>query len=137
MHNIDANEMECHACGLEVHKIKECQTKQNIYIVNLKKTTKSKLEIQEEMQQHGHIKSIKIRRDRHGCEINKVMICYTTQKEAEESITQINKGTEWHAEIYQNRYTKINKGRKKITTMKKVKEIKQIVKDKIKKVEKD
>ena len=65
------------------------------------------------------------------------MICHTTQKEAEEAITQINKGTEWHAEIYQNRYTKINKGRKKITTMKKVKEIKQIVKDKIKKVEKD
>ena len=57
--------------------------------------------------------NIKVRRDRHGYEINEAMICYTTQKETEEANTQINKGTEWHAEIYQNRYTKINKGRKK------------------------
>ena len=62
--------MECHACGLKGHKIKECQTKQNIYIVNLKKTVRSKLEIQEEMQQYGNIKSIKVRRDRYGYEIN-------------------------------------------------------------------
>ena len=41
------------------------------------------------------------------------MLCYTTQKETEEAITQINKGTEWHAEIYQNKYTETNEGRKK------------------------
>ena len=41
------------------------------------------------------------------------MLCCTTQKETEEAITQINKGTEWHAEIYQNKYTEINEGRKK------------------------
>ena len=105
--------MERHACGLKGHKIKECQTKQNIYIVNLKKIVKSKLEIREEMQQHGNIKSIKVRRDRHGYEINEAMICSPTQKQAEEAITQINKGTEWHAEIYQNRDTEINEGRKK------------------------
>ena len=92
--------MEFYACGLKGHKIKECQTKQNIYIVGLKKTVKSKLEIQEEMQKYGNIKSIKVRRDRHGYEINEAMLCYATQKEAEEAITQINKGTEQHAEIY-------------------------------------
>ena len=43
INNIDPDEMECHACGLKSHKIKECQTKQNIYIVNLKKTVRSKL----------------------------------------------------------------------------------------------
>ena len=85
--------MECHACGLKGHKIKECQTKQNIYIVNLKKTVRSKLEIQEEMQQYGNIKSIKVRRDRYGYEINEAMVCYTTQKEAEEAISEINNGT--------------------------------------------
>ena len=105
--------MEFYACGLKGHKTKECQTKHNIYIANLKKTVKSKLEIQEEMQQHGNIKSIKVRRDRHGYEINEAMLCYTTHKETEEAITQINKGTKWHAEIYQNRYTEINEGRKK------------------------
>ena len=52
------------------------------------------------------------------------------QRETEEAISEINKGTEWHAEIYQNRYTEINEGRKKkrqrkMKTMKKVKEIKQ------------
>ena len=60
IHNIDANEMECHASGLKGHKIKVCQTKQNIYLVNQKKTVKSKLEIQEETQQYGNIKSIKV-----------------------------------------------------------------------------
>ena len=34
--NTDTKVMECHACGLKSHKIKEYQTKQNIYIVNLK-----------------------------------------------------------------------------------------------------
>ena len=63
--------MECHACGLKGHKIKECQTKQSIYIVNLKQTLRSILEIQEEMQQYGNIKSIKVRHDRYGYEINK------------------------------------------------------------------
>ena len=32
INNTDANNMECHACGLKGYKIKECQTKQNIYI---------------------------------------------------------------------------------------------------------
>ena len=64
IHNIDAKEIECHACGLKGHKI----------IVNLKKT-RSKLEMQEEMQQYGNIKSIKVRRDRYGYEINKAMVC--------------------------------------------------------------
>ena len=43
------------------------------------------------------------------------MVCYTTQIEAEEVINEINKGTEWHVEIYQNRYTEINEGRNKKT----------------------
>ena len=115
IHNIDASEMKCHVFGLKGHKIKEYQLKQNIYIVNLKKTVRSKLEIQEEMQQYGNIKSIKVRRDRYGYEINEAMICYTTQREAEEAISEINKGTEWHAKIYQNRYTEINEGRNKKT----------------------
>ena len=67
------------------------------------------------MQQYGNIKSIKVRHDRYGYEINEAMICYTTQKEAEEAISQINKRTEWHAEIYQNRYKEINEDRNKKT----------------------
>ena len=34
--NTDTKVMECHVCRLKSHKIKEYQTKQNIYIVNLK-----------------------------------------------------------------------------------------------------
>ena len=135
INNIDTNEMECHACGLKGHKIEECQTKQNIYLVNLKKTVRSKLEIQEKMLHYGNIKSIKVRRDRYGYEINETMVCYTTQREADEAVSEINKGTEWHAEISQNRYAEINEGRnkrqRKMTIIKKVKEIKQIRKDKI------
>ena len=43
------------------------------------------------------------------------MVCYTTQREVEEAISEINKGTEWHVEIYQNRYTEINEDRNKKT----------------------
>ena len=87
INNIDPNEVECRACGLTGRKIKEFQTKQNIYIVNRKKTVRSKLEIQEEMQQYENIKSIKVRRDRYGYEINDAMVCYTTQREVEEAIS--------------------------------------------------
>ena len=72
--------------------------------------------MQEEMQQYENIKSIKLRCDRHGYEINEAMVWYTTQREAEEAIDEINKGTEWHVEIYQNRYTEINEGRNKKTS---------------------
>ena len=47
IHNTDANKMDCYICELNYHRNKECQTKHNIYIVNLKKTLRSKLEIQE------------------------------------------------------------------------------------------
>ena len=92
------------------------------------------------MQQYGNIKSIKVRRDRYGYEINEAMVCYATQRGAEEAISETDKGTEWHAEIYQNRYTEIKvetKRQMKMTTMKKVKEIKQTRKDKIMKAEKE
>ena len=58
------------------------------------------------MQQYGNIKSMRY-------EINEAILCYTTQNETKEAITQINKGTTWHAEIYQNRYTEINGATKK------------------------
>ena len=65
------------------------------------------------------------------------MVCYTTQKEAGEAISQINKGTEWHAEISKRETNEgRNKKTMKIRAMKKVKEIKQTMKDKIIKVEK-
>ena len=90
--------MECIACRLKRCKIKKCQTKQNV--VNLKKTVKSKQEIWEEISEALSSDVID-------------MVCYATQKEAEEIITQINKGVEWHGEMYQNRYTEINEDRYK------------------------
>ena len=41
------------------------------------------------------------------------MVCGTTQKQAEEVISKINKWTEQHAKIYQNRYAELNKSRNK------------------------
>ena len=78
-----------------------------------------------------------IRPVRYVYEINEAMVCYTTQKEAGEAISQINKGTEWHAEISKRETNEgRNKKTMKIRAMKKVKEIKQTMKDKIIKVEK-
>lgn len=41
------------------------------------------------------------------------MACFTRQKEAEEAISKINKGTEWHAETYQSKYAELNEGSNK------------------------
>ena len=85
IHNIETKEMECHSFGLKYHKIRECQSKQNIYIVNLKKRLRSELEIKEEMQQYGNIKSIKDRRDRYGYEINQWYITQHKKRQKKQS----------------------------------------------------
>ena len=98
------------------------------------------------MQQYENIKGIKIRHDRYSDEINEAMVCYITQKEAEEAISQLNKKTEWHAKIYQSNYEEFEenlksnyeeKRQRKITTMQKVQAMKHITKDKIIKVKKE
>ena len=84
-------------------------------MVNLYKRFRSKLEIQEEMKQYENIKSIKVRHDRYGYKINEAIVCYSTQKRQKYSVklhAEI-KWTEWHAEIYQNRYAELNEGRNK------------------------
>ena len=67
------------------------------------------------MQQYGNIKSIKVRHDIYCYAINEARVCYTKQKEAEEAVSQVNYRTEWHAEIYQNRYAELYEGRNKKT----------------------
>ena len=81
-----------------------------------------KLEIQEEMQQYENIKGIKIRHDRYSDEKNEAMVCYITQKEAEEAISQLNKKTEWHAKIYQSNYEEFEENLKSNYEEKKTKE---------------
>ena len=41
------------------------------------------------------------------------MAFFTRHKEAEEAISKINKGKEWHAEIYQSKYADLNEGSNK------------------------
>ena len=102
--NKEEREIECLACGKKGHKIRECIEQQNIYVVNLNQDVKTQREIQDEMRQYGKIKSIKIR-ERYGYETNEAMICFTTKREAEKAIIELRKGSEWRAEMYNNRYT--------------------------------
>ena len=41
------------------------------------------------------------------------MVCYATQKETDEAISQNDKVTEWYAETHQNRYVELSEGRSK------------------------
>ena len=106
IHNIDANKMECHACGLKGHKINKCQTKY-LHDLNLYKRLRSKLEIQEEMQQYENIKTIKVRHDRCGYKIKTRQLNVTQHKKRQKYSAKL------HAEIYQNRYAELNEGRNK------------------------
>ena len=63
------------------------------------------------MKEYGNIKKALRLDNKYGYEINDAMLGYTTQKEAQEVIKQINKKTEWHVETYQKKYAELKESR--------------------------
>ena len=52
-----------HACGSEKHEIKDCQSKRNINIIDLKRNQVIEHNLRKELEKHGEVKSMRVRQD--------------------------------------------------------------------------
>ena len=51
----------CHACGSEKHEIKDCESKRNIYIIDLERNQIIEHKLREELEKYGEAKSMRVR----------------------------------------------------------------------------
>ena len=52
-----------HACGSEKHEIKDCESKRNIYIIDLKRNQIIEHNLRKELEKHREVKSMRVRQD--------------------------------------------------------------------------
>ena len=48
----------CHACGSEKHEIKDCESKRNIYVIDLKRNQIIEHKLRKKLEKYGEIKSM-------------------------------------------------------------------------------
>ena len=93
------DERTCYTCGTKEHKIKDCESKLNIFITF--KENLSSEELKRIMEEYGIVKSIKIKEAQTG-QKKQAMVCYSKEREAQEAITEIKGYEGWNAEVYRN-----------------------------------
>ena len=54
------------ACGSEKHEEKECESKRNIYIIDLKRNQIIEHKLRKELEKYGEVKSMRVGQDKHG-----------------------------------------------------------------------
>ena len=93
----------CHACGSEKHEIKDCESKRNIYIVDLKRNQIIEHKLRKELEKYGEVKSMRVRQDEHGREGNVGMACFATENQAKLAIIMLNKIKQYIANEYKHK----------------------------------
>ena len=81
----------CHACGSEKHEIKDCESKRNIYIIDLKRNQIIEHKLRKELEKYGEVKSMRVRQDKYGRKSNIGMACLATKEQAKLAIKMLNK----------------------------------------------
>ena len=74
----------CYACGTKGHKIKDCESKLNIFIT-FKENLNSE-ELKRIMEEYGTVKIIKIK-EVQTRQKKRTMVCFSKEREAQEAIT--------------------------------------------------
>ena len=87
----------CHACGSEKHEIKDCESKRNIYIIDLKRNQIIEHILRKELQKYGEGKRMRVRQDKHERKGNKGMACLATKEQAKLAIKMLNKTKQYVA----------------------------------------
>ena len=87
----------CHACGSEKHEIKDCESKRNIYIIDLKRNQIIEHKLRKELEKYGELKSVRVRQDKHGRKGNIAMTCLATEEQAKQAIKMLNKTKQYVA----------------------------------------
>ena len=49
----------CHTCGSEKHEIKDCESKRNSYIIDLKRNQIIEHKLRKKVEKHGEVKSMR------------------------------------------------------------------------------
>ena len=93
----------CHACGSEKHEIKDCKSKRNIYIIDLKRNQIIEHKLRKELEKYGEVKSMRVRQDKHGRKGNIGMACLATEEQAKLAIKMLNKTKQYLANEYKHR----------------------------------
>ena len=89
----------CYGCGAKEHKIQKCNKKNNIFVTNNDRRKMKEEEMRGIMEEYGEVKSLKLRYHPNNTR-NEVMICFSTEEEAQLAITEINTYEGWRAELY-------------------------------------
>ena len=89
----------CYGCGSKEHKIQKCNKKNNIFVTNNERRKMKDEEMRGIMEEYGEVKSLKLRYHPNNTR-NEVMICFSTEEEAQLAITEINTYEGWRAELY-------------------------------------
>ena len=87
----------CHACGSEKHEIKDCESKRNIYIIDLARNQIIEHKLRKELEKYGEVKSMRVRQDKYKKKDNVAMACLATKKQAKLAIKMLNKTKQYVA----------------------------------------
>ena len=97
------NERTCSTCGTKAHKIKDCESKHNIFIAF--RENLSSQELKRIMEKYGTVKSIKVNEVQLG-QKNQAIVSFSKKSKAQVAITKIKCYEGWNAEVYRNRFNK-------------------------------
>ena len=92
-----------HACGSEKHEIKDCESKRNIYIKDLKRNQIIEHKLGEELEKYGEVKILRVRQDKYGRKDNIGMACLATKEQAKLAIKILNKTKRYVANEYKHK----------------------------------
>ena len=93
----------CHACGSEKHKIKDCKSKRNIYIIDLERNQIIEHKLRKEPEKYGEVKSMRVRQDKYGRKVKIGMSCLETREQAKLAIKMPNKTKQYVANEYKHK----------------------------------
>ena len=85
------------------HKIKDCESKHNIFIAFRENLIPQ--ELKRIMEKYGTVKSIKVNEVQLG-QKNQPIVSFSKKNKAQVAITKIKCYEGWNAEVYRNRYYK-------------------------------
>ena len=93
----------CHACGSEKLEIKDCESKRNIFIRDLKRNQIIEHKLRKELEKYGEVKSMRVRQDEHGRKSKMRMACFAIENQAKLAIKMVNKTKQYIANEYKHK----------------------------------
>ena len=93
----------CHACGSGKHEIKDCESKRNIYVIDLERNQIIEHKLRKELEKYGEVKSMRVRQDKYGRKGNIGMASLATKEQAKLAIKMLSKTKQYVANEYEHK----------------------------------